>query len=464
MEALGVTGLEGSDYSRPYASFPVSHVRQSAPTLGLVSFQIPGQDPIVRRVLPFSVFDGRFLPSLGLAPLVIDRPDIAVEDSTLHVGPHRAPLDQNGQVILRFRGPTQTYKIESAKRVIRSELLLQAGSEPIIDPLDFADKHVFFGASALGLMDLKPTPMGVGPGVEVHATLLDNLLSNDLIRDVPVAMVWLMTLMLGMVGGMVPMWIRRAWATAACVVVGASTPLVLGFLAYPAGYWLPIVMPTVTAVVALMGSVLVAYATEGRQRRFVKSAFSQYLSPVVIDQLIQDPSSLKLGGERRTLSLFFSDIQGFTSVSENLTPDALTTLLNTYLSALSDVIMNEGGTIDKFEGDAIIAFWNAPLDVPNHAECAVRAALKCQATLKTLQPQFREQTGHDIFTRIGLNTGEVVVGNMGSQRRFDYTFLGDAGNLAARLEGVNKVFGTFMMISEATRDQAGDAFAYRELS
>ena len=166
----------------------------------------------------------------------------------------------------------------------------------------------------------------------------------------------------------------------------------------------------------------------------------------------------------RELSIFFSDIQGFTGISERLSPQELTALLNDYLTAMTDIILSEGGTIDKYEGDAIIAFWNAPLDVPDHAICAIRAALRCGRKLIELRPGFKERVGRDIFARIGINTGPVVVGNMGSNQRFDYTFLGDAGNLASRLEGINKQFGTFVMTSEYTRSRLQGEFAARELS
>ncbi|MBN2060002.1 MAG: adenylate/guanylate cyclase domain-containing protein, partial [Deltaproteobacteria bacterium] len=195
---------------------------------------------------------------------------------------------------------------------------------------------------------------------------------------------------------------------------------------------------------------MINYTIKGRQKRYIKNVFKQYLSPAVIERLVENPDKLALGGEMRELSIFFSDIQGFTGISEQLSPPELTALLNDYLSAMTDIILAEGGTIDKYEGDAIIAFWNAPLDVPDHAKRAVRSALLCGRKLSELRPGFRKRIGTDIYARIGINTGQVVVGNMGSNQRFDYTFLGDAGNLASRLEGVNKQFSTYLMVSEYT--------------
>ena len=221
--------------------------------------------------------------------------------------------------------------------------------------------------------------------------------------------------------------------------------------------------PEVACAASVFLGLGAKYATEGRQKRFIKNAFRQYLSPEVIDQIIAHPERLRLGGERRMLTMFFSDLQGFTSISENLTPDALTILLNDYLTAMTDIIIDLGGTVDKYEGDAIIAFWNAPLEIPRHAEKCVEAALKCQEKLSRMRPDFYTRTGHELHMRIGINTGFAIVGNFGSHTKFDYTMLGDAVNLAARLEGVNKQFGTYTMVSEFTRKEIGDTFAFREI-
>jgi adenylate cyclase len=235
-------------------------------------------------------------------------------------------------------------------------------------------------------------------------------------------------------------------------------------IAYLNGYWLPLVVPETAVMLTLVSAGLVYYNTEGRQKRFIKNAFQQYLSPAVIEKLIEDPERLKLGGERRQLSIFFSDLEGFTSISERLTPEELTSILNEYLSAMTEIIHEEGGTVDKYEGDAIIAFWNAPLSQPDHAVCCVKAALRCQKKLAELRPYFREKIQKDLKMRIGINTGAVVVGNMGSKTRFDYTMMGDAVNLASRLEGINKEFGSYTMISKSTLVEIGNAFPVRELS
>ena len=191
------------------------------------------------------------------------------------------------------------------------------------------------------------------------------------------------------------------------------------------------------------------------------------MSTAVVEELIANPEKLKLGGERRELTMFFSDLQGFTTISENLEPQELTALLNDFLSLISDVILKSGGTIDKYEGDAIIAFWNAPVEVQNHAAVALEAALTCQNILSAHEQAFTKRTGgRPLKMRIGINTGIAVVGNMGSNNRFDYTMLGDAVNLSSRLEGINKLFGTYTLCSEATKnacEKATDKIRFREI-
>ncbi|MFW6182125.1 MAG: adenylate/guanylate cyclase domain-containing protein, partial [Spirochaetota bacterium] len=293
---------------------------------------------------------------------------------------------------------------------------------------------------------------------------LDNLLSGDFMGRVPRLPAAALALVLALGAGVAATLVTGAGRNVLVYAAFLCVPPAMGVAFFLAGLWLPVVVLEASVLVTLTGSGVANYATEGKQKRYIKNAFQQYLSPAVIEELIAHPERLKLGGERRVLSIFFSDLQGFTGISEGLSPEELTALLNDYLSAMTDIIQEEGGTVDKYEGDAIIAFWNAPLSQEDHAARAVRAALRCQKTLARLRPEFRQRMGRDLCMRIGINTGPAVVGNMGSHSRFDYTMLGDAVNLAARLEGINKQFGTYTMISRDTLSQAGDGFPARELS
>ena len=208
---------------------------------------------------------------------------------------------------------------------------------------------------------------------------------------------------------------------------------------------------------------LYLFMMERKQKGFIKGAFSQYLSPTVIDQIVENPDMLQLGGEKREMTPFFSDIQGFSTISEGLTPEELVQLLNEYLTAMCDIVSSYHGTIDKFEGDAIIAFWGAPLELPDHATIACHAAIDMQKKNEEMRKTLREQNRPMLYTRIGMSSGSVVVGNMGSADRMDYTMMGDVVNLAARLEGVNKFYQTFTMISQSTYELTKDDIDTRQL-
>ena len=208
---------------------------------------------------------------------------------------------------------------------------------------------------------------------------------------------------------------------------------------------------------------LYLFMMERKQKGFIKGAFSQYLSPTVIDQIVENPDMLQLGGEKREMTPFFSDIQGFSTISEGLTPEELVQLLNEYLTAMCDIVSSYNGTIDKFEGDAIIAFWGAPLELPDHATIACHASIDMQKRNEEMRKTLREQNRPMLYTRIGMSSGPVVVGNMGSADRMDYTMMGDVVNLAARLEGVNKFYKTFTMIPQSTYELAKDDIDTRQL-
>jgi len=449
------------------SSIPVEELANRAAVLCNVSLQ-PDPDGIFRKVDLLSIFDDKALPSLGLGVFLAATAGVSLEFSPGHlkVGERKIPIDANGDTILRYRGPSGTHKIYSAAAVLQSEIQIINGEQPNIrDPDAFKDKYVMFGFSAPGLYDLRPSPIsGVYPGVEIYATLLDNFLSGDFMRQLPILATATTLFLLALICAISVTYLNRVASSVIAIAVFISIPVVLSFAAYQHGFWLPLVVQEIAIVVTIGLVLVINFATEGRQKRFIKNAFKHFLSPAVIEQLIVHPERLKLGGERRVLSIFFSDLQSFTSISEKLDPEALIELLNEYLTAMTDIIHEEGGTIDKYEGDAIIAFWNAPLEISDHAVKAVRAALRCQARLAEMRPAFRKRIGTDMHMRIGINTGNAVVGNLGSNTRFDYTVIGDAVNLAARLEGANKQFGTFTMISQSTYELIHRHFKTRELA
>jgi adenylate cyclase len=459
------SGARDINYHR--ASFPVLEIAANVSVLANVHLD-PDQDSIYRRGTFFSVFDGKVLPSLGFGAYLAANSNtkMSIVPGFLSVNDRTIPIDGEGRAILNFRGPSGTHKAFSAAAIIQSELRYRNGEPQTIKETEaFRDSYVLFGMSAPGLFDLRPSPVsGVYPGVEIHATMLDNLLSNDFISTVPVSVLVALTLLMSLLAGVGTSYVSGIFKSSMVYAATFTLPVAVCLIAYTQGIWLPLVVQEVAVTITLLGAGLIYYAMEGRQKIFIKNAFKQYLSPTVIEELIQHPERLKLGGERRDLSIFFSDLEGFTSISEGLEPEVLTALLNEYLTAMTDIIQEEGGTVDKYEGDAIIAFWNAPLQQADHAGRCVRSAMRCQAKLAEMKPSIRERIGRDLRMRIGINSGPAVVGNLGSHSRFDYSMLGDAVNLAARLEGINKQFGTYTIISEATRERMAEAFPVREIS
>ncbi len=444
--------------------FPIAELASNATLLGAVD-AAPDDDGVYRRVRLLRSFDSVASPSLALASFLAGEeaaPTLRFQEKSLRIGHGeaaiRVPLDETAQSVLRFRGPADVFTSDTAAAVIRSELLLRSSpSAPAamipVDPERLAGKYVFFGFTAPGLFDLRPTPVDpVTPGVVVWATALDNLLADDfatpLRMEVVVVFCMLTALAVGALGAMLAHPLRQA-----LVLAGSTSGVVtVGFAGYAMHLWLPMAAPLVTAVGASAVAMILTIAVENRQRRFIKTAFSQYLHPSVVEQLLAQPDRLSLGGERREISIFFSDLEGFTALSEKLAPEALVAFLNEYLTAMTDILLAHGGTVDKYEGDAIIAFWNAPLEQPDHAWRALAAAMACQAKLDAMGERFAAVLGARPRMRIGLNTGWAVVGNLGSHTRFDYTMIGDAVNVAARLESLNKQFGSRTLLSGALRD------------
>jgi class 3 adenylate cyclase len=357
-------------------------------------------------------------------------------------------------------------------------------------PENFEGAYVFFGFYAPGLFDIFNTPISSGnyPGMGVHVTMLDNLLKGDFIRE---SRQWVNLLILLAVVGvtvLLTLFSNRITLSVGGTAIIIIAVIAFSFAAYQWGnLWIPMVSFIAGSALAFTTVTLYNYATEGSQKRFIKSAFSQYLSPKVIEQIIADPSQLKLGGEKREMTAIFTDIRSFSTISEALgDPAKLVELLNFYLTRMSNIVLDNQGTIDKYEGDAIIAFFGAPVRLENHAALACRAAVLMKKAEALINKEALAQgliTGkvmeslavkgiiksaddpNPLFTRLGLNTGDMVVGNMGTPNKMDYTIMGNAVNLAARLEGVNKQYNTGgILISEYTRAIVRDEFLVRPLS
>jgi adenylate cyclase len=341
-------------------------------------------------------------------------------------------------------------------------------------PERLAGQLVLVGTSAIGLADFRPTPLGVPmAGVEIHAQLLENILTDTLLNrpNYALAMELMTVLVLSvLVIVLVPMIAAILIIALAVVLLGGYAGLSY-YLFHESRILIDPTWPVLSTVLTLMMMSTANYIREERQKRWIRDAFGQYVSPDLVARLQKSPESLILGGERRELTVLFSDVRTFTTLAESYRddPQGLTALMNSFLTVLSRAILREGGTIDKFMGDAVMAFWNAPVDAPDHAAAACRAALAMRADVATLNARrasdAAEAGGEElrIDAGIGINTGNCVVGNMGSDTRFDYTALGDAVNLASRLEGQSKTYGLGVILGSETARPLEGRFAMLEL-
>ncbi len=444
---------------------PIPPLLAAAQALGNVESR-PDGDGVYRRLPLVTRWQDRWLPALAFAAFQRFQPHgaLAFQDGALLRGGTPIPLDAQGQFLLKFRGPSRSHQRFAAANVIQSEARRRRGLAPIYAPEAFAGKWVLVGLTAPGLMDMKACPVAaVYPGVEVHATVLDNLLQEDFLKTVSWWGLWAWALILTAAVVLAVLFSPGLAATLAALVFLMALDLALAALSFWASWWADPLLPGVTLTLGFALATAYSYATEGRQKLYIRRMFAQYMSETVISHLLAHPEKLKLGGERRRVTLFFSDLAGFTTLSERLPPETVVGLLNDYLSAMTEIILAEEGTVDKFEGDAIMAFWGAPLDQEDQAARACRAALAQQAALSELNRRLSARGLPPLQIRMGLHTGEAIVGNLGSQKRFDYTVIGDTVNLASRLEGLNKFYGTAIMASDAAVGEAGGDLEFREL-
>ncbi len=454
---------------------PVPDIARDGTPLGVADVR-GDDDELIRRLAPAVLAGGEPVPTFATRIAMLHRgvERLRIEDGHLVFGDRRIPLPRDGSLTLRFRhpDPPRTPSDISFPSLHVADLLraafAHADGRPV--PQEWIDrlkgKIVIVGLNAPGVEDVEVTPVsGTYLGSELHATGVDNLLRGDALDEWPGPGTWehlpaaVMSFLVALVAILPPSGLGAALASAGSFALyGGATAI-----AYRDGVLMPLFGPLAGTILAFGSSVLWLYMTEGRQRREIGRMFSQYVSPAVVQELQRHPEKLKLGGERREMTAFFSDVEGFTTVSEAMQPEELVAFLNDYLTRCTDLILDSGGVIDKYEGDAIIAFWNAPLDLADHAAHACDAAIRCQEACAIFRDECTRKGLPAIRMRVGVNTGPMVVGNMGSHKRFDFTIMGDAVNLAARLEGANKVFGTYLMVSDATRRACNGGFAFREL-
>jgi adenylate cyclase len=430
----------------------------------------PEQDGIVRRVPMIVRADGAEVPTLTLEILRILTGGNAILMWTNAAGVQRfempqlsIPTNGKGQVWVHF-GPHDQSRFISAADVVSGRFA----------PEQVTGKIVLVGTSAVGLLDNKTTPVEpIMPGVEVHAQVLEAALTGQMLSApsyAPVieifvtAAVAFAIILFAPILGAVPLLLFGA-AVAACLA-GASW-----YRFSHSGLLIDATFPLTASFLVYLTLVFTNYVREQADRSRIRSAFGQYLSPALVEQLAQNPEKLKLGGEERVMTVMFSDVRGFTTISESYKhdPQGLTALMNRFLTPLTNAILDRKGTIDKYMGDAIMAFWNAPLDDPRQEENACNAALDMLRRLKAVNAEREREAAESgqayipLDVGVGLNTGSCVVGNMGSNLRFDYSVLGDTVNLASRLEGQSKFYGVKVVLGSRTAAKVMASFAVLEV-
>ena len=376
----------------------------------------------------------------------------------IQIGKLNVPTDEEGKLLINYYGPGKSFRHYPISDVVLGK----------IPPDTFKDKIVLLGFTAAIYQDLHPTSFQPGsyPGVETHATVIANILRQDFLTR-PGATLFLdalILLLLGIILGLLLPPTRPVSGALGVLICLASVTGVAYYAFLVQKIWLNMIFPFIFVILDYVAITSYKYLTEEKKKKAIKHAFQHYVAPAVVDQMLERIDQLHLGGERKQLTALFSDIRGFTGIAEKMPPENLVRFLNEYLSAMTKIILDYEGTVDKYMGDAIMAFYGAPLEQADHAVRACQTAVEMITRLQELWQEWEARGLPPMHIGIGINSGDMSVGNMGSEERFDYTILGDNVNLASRLEGINKQYGTNIVISQFTWALVRDhPFMVREL-
>ena len=458
------------------AQFPIPDIAGSAQALGHVTATLDADGPW-RRYLLLAEHAGRLVPSLALSTALAVRggelEDMSIGERQIDLPDHSVPLDADWRLPIWFNGGPGTYEKYSYGQVFASQLQHREGQEPGLAADLFKEKIVIVGISAAGLHDLFTTPFSGGTqdsgsglgkmnGFEIHAHVLDNLLHGRFLLQAPPWQTAGLALIVATIG-------------LALILYTRLSATILGLLATPAIYltfvqWdfahryaLPVTPVLLSWLLATVLGLAYQYGVESAEKRKVKRIFSRYVSPDVYAELLDNPAAADLGGSRREMSVLFSDLRGFTTFSEGRAPEEVIEQLNEYFAAMVEVVFAHRGTVDKFVGDMIMALFSAPLEDSDHADNAVRCALAMQTRLTKLNASWRREGRPELASGIGINSGEMVAGNLGSEKIQSYTVIGDNVNLGARIESLCKEFDAQILISEFTESRLSSDFDTQEL-
>lgn len=453
-----VTLEEGKFPSFSETLLPLSEIRNNH-AIGHSLF-IADVDGTVRRAPLLINSAGKLSPSFALKILEtagkfkIEMPEKFSRTVTL--GGRSYPLDSFGLARIFFFGPSNTFKKYSFIDILRGEGNLE----------QFKNKIVLVGAEAPDLHDEYFTSSSAGrpvSGVEIHANVIESLLrGKSLAEESDSRFIFYIILILSAFGAFTVAYSKLRYALPLFFPYAVGY-LIVAIVFFGRGVILPIFYPLLVLLLVYGLGVVLRYLLIREEKKKIRKYFSLYVAREVVDELLAHPEKVKLGGETKNLTILFSDIRGFTSVSEKMDAQSLVGLLNKYLAAMAEIVLENRGVVDKFIGDAIMAFWGAPLPFGNHAQAAVRTALLMSHRLRECNEEWKKLNYPEIKIGIGLNTGEAVVGNIGSHDRFDYTVIGDNVNLASRLEGLTKFYGAGIIISESTAAAIGDEFVLRQI-
>ena len=420
---------------------------------------ISDEDGTLRWEILAIEYQGDFYPPIGLQAARLYRglknEEVALDyQGSVSLGNTVIPTDEHGRMLINYRGPNNTFPVYSISDIL--DRTLPAGT--------FKDKIVLIGATAIGIFDLRVTPFSTNmAGIEKHASVVDNILRGDFIRRSDTAVVILVFVFAIVLGITLPQLGAKAGAALFLALFGGYLVFVY-YLFMAQGIWFNLVYPASALFFGYTSQTAYRFFMEERRARDIRKMFSSYVSKRIVDELIRDPSKAKLGGDRKEITVLFSDIRGFTSFSEKHQPEEVVSQLNEYLGAMTDIVFEYEGTLDKFVGDAIMALWGAPVGQPDHAERACRCAIAMIEKLKELQSKWAAEGKYVIDIGIGINTGEMVVGNMGAPgKKMDYTVIGDNVNLGARLESLTRQYNNHIIISEYTHAKVEDLVEAKEL-
>ncbi len=445
------------------AQFPIPELSSTARALGHVTATLDADGPW-RRYLLLAGHEGHLVPSLALSATLVSKnqqlSETEVANRQVHLANQSIPLDADWRLPIWYNGGPGTYEKYSYGKAFVSELQIREGQDPGLDPDLFKDKTVIVGISAAGLHDLFTTPysggakdsgagMGKMYGFEIHAHVLDDLLHGRFLRQSPGWLVVSAALAMALAAVWLTLFASLPIATIGLITL-ASAWLTKVYVAFTNQLQLPVVPVLLSWGIALALGFTYQYWVESAEKRRVKKIFSRYVSPDVYSELLENPSAADLGGTRRQMSVLFSDLRGFTTFSEGRTPEAVIEQLNEYFAAMVEVVFAHRGTVDKFVGDMIMALFGAPLEDPDHADHAVRCALAMQRRLQELNAVWRKQGRPELACGVGINSGEMVAGNLGSEKIQAYTVIGDNVNLGARIESLCKEYSAEILISEST--------------